>query len=436
MRIVLWTLLMALFFTGGLRAEDAAQTPPPSPSVSRVQDFDQYVRILLQSHPEVLALRAAADAKGNVPSQEYSLPNPQVSAGVENLPVDSLDFTKEDMTMKTIGVTQAFPASGKRELRRKVAEDEAAIAVHAVGEKRLELVEMARLAFYELRYLLKVRETVSWNIEILRGFIDVVIAKYSVGEGIQQDVLAAQLEFSKMGEYLIGLDQRVATISRNLNMWAGLPPNTDWSNPSIKPLGEIAEPEDKLVEIAVANRPAFRQLELALKKAEDGADLARRELSPDYAVKFSYGQRDNGPMRRSDVVSAEVMFDIPLYHKTKQDKMISQSLLEADKMRLDIEAERLKLRRDIAELMEVQRKNEKLVDLYNTRLLPQAQQSVDAALSAYRVNKVDFRWLVMNQITLFNYQLQKFQIEYDLQTMRARLLRALGGNNSEVENGY
>jgi outer membrane protein TolC len=219
-------------------------------------------------------------------------------------------------------------------------------------------------------------------------------------------------------------------------VWAGLPPNTDWSNPSIKPLEEIAEPEDKLVEIAVAKRPAFRQLELALKMAEDGADLARRELSPDYAVKFSYGQRDNGPMRRSDVVSAEVMFDIPLYHKTKQDRMISQSLLEADKMRLDIEAERLKLRRDIAELMEVQRKNEKLVDLYNTRLLPQAQQSVDAALSAYRVNKVDFRWLVMNQITLFNYQLQKFQIEYDLQTMRARLLRALGGNNSEVENGY
>ncbi len=442
MRIFLSALLIALSAYGAALAADLPQQPtsgvaPLASTPPKAQDFNQYVRLLLASHPEVLALKAEAEAKGNMPSQEYSLPNPQLSIGVMDLPSDSLSFTSEDMTRKSIGISQAFPASGKRELRRKVAQDDADMAAHAVGEKRLELVESARLAFYELRYLLKVQATVVKNKKVLHEFIDIALAKYTVGGGVQQDVLAAQLEYSKTAEYLIGIEQRLATLSRNLNVWAGLPPETDWSDPSVMPLGEILAAEDKMVEGAVGKRPLFRQMGAALQKAEDAAALARRELAPDYAVKFSYSQRDDTPMQRSDLFSAEVMFDLPLYRKTKQDKMIAQSMIMADRARLDIEAEKLKLRRDIAELMEMQRKNMRLLALYQTGLLPQAEQAVHAAMSAYRVNKVDFRWLVMNQVTLFNYQIQMDQVEFDLQSTRTKLLRAMGEeNNSEVANGY
>ncbi|MBI5177665.1 MAG: TolC family protein [Nitrospinae bacterium] len=422
-------------------AEEAA----PAPSSPPVQEFKTYVRRLLEKHPAQKALALEAEAKGKMPSQEGALPNPQLTVGVMDLPTDSLAFDKEDMTRKTIGITQAFPAPGKRDLRKRVAEDEAEMARQMAGEKRLDLILEARLAFYELRYLLKAREAVQSNKDILKEFIDIALTKYSVGQGVQQDVLAAQIEYSKMAEYFITLEQQLAVLAKNLNIAADLPPDTDWSQPVIGPLTEIAGSEEAMLERTVEDRPMFRQLRAALKKAEDGAELARRELAPDYAVSFSYSQRDDGPAGvgahglpaegptyRSDLVSLELMLDLPLYKDAKQNQMIAQSQIMADKARMDIEAEKLAMRRELAELMEMQRKNMRLLALYDTGLLPQAQQAVEAAVSAYRVNKVDFRWLVMNQTENFQYRIQREQMEYELYATRARLLRTLG---DEVEAG-
>jgi outer membrane protein TolC len=397
-------------------------------------NFSGYVRILLEKHPELKALKYETESKDKVPSQEYSLPNPQLTLGVMDLPADTFSFSGEDMTRKVIGLTQSFPAPGKRDLRRKIAEEDAEGSRAMVGEKRLELVEQARIAFYNLAYLLKSRETTVKNKNILHDFIEVALARYSTGQGVQQDVLAAQIEYSRMTENLIGLEKDIAVVSSNLNVWAGLPSDTKWDNPEIDPLPSVDADADRLLEKAVETRPMFRQLDAALRKSGAMTGLARKELLPDYSVGVSYGIRENGAMPRSNLVSAEVMIELPIYRSTRQNQMISQAALMEDKARLDIESEKLKMRRDISEMLEMQKRDERLLSLYDTGLLPQARQSVAASVSAYRVNKVDFRWLVMNQATLFEYELMRYRMEYELLSTRARLTRMLGRDEFEVNN--
>lgn len=418
--------LFVLSVMAALAACPAFAAGPPAAS------FAVYMRLLYENHPELKALNAERDAKNLVPSQEYSLPNPQLTLGVMDLPTDTFSFNKEDMTQKVVGLSQSFPAPGKRELRRKAAEAEAEMSDATVGEKRLELAEQARLAFYELKYLLKSRETVLKNKDVLHGFIESALTKYSTGMGVQQDVLAAQIEFSRMAEVQIMLEQELAVATSNLNVWAGLPADTDWSRPEIEPLPSMEADEAKIAEIAVAKRPLFRQMGAALRKSGDMLQLARKEILPDYSVSVSYGIRENGAMPRSNMISAEVMLDLPLYRRTRQDKMVSQSVLMEEKARLDVESEKLKLRREVAEQLQMQKKDERLLALYDAGLLPQARQSVEAAFSSYRVNKVDFRWLIMNQATLFDYELQRYKVEYELLATRARLLKILGGDETEV----
>ena len=50
-------------------------------------------------------------------------------------------------------------------------------------------------------------------------------------------------------------------------------------------------------------------------------------------------------------------------------------------------------------------KNKELKALYQTGIIPQAQQSLNSALTGYQVDKVDFITLLNNQMTLFNYEL-------------------------------
>jgi outer membrane protein TolC len=217
-------------------------------------------------------------------------------------------------------------------------------------------------------------------------------------------------------------------------VWAGLPPDTSWAKPEIKPMEKFYADLDGLVERGVANRPVFKQLEAAHDKSTAMSMLAKKELVPDYSVGLSYAIRENGAMPRSNLITAEFMFDLPLYKGTRQNQMIAQSALMEEKAAYEAEAEKLRLRRDVSELLEMQKRDERLLALYDTGLLPQARQSVDAAVSAYRVNKVDFRWLVMNQATLFDYELRRYRVEYELNTTRARLIRTLGEDDNEVKN--
>ena len=418
----------------GTEEPSAPAAKNPSAEEGGAMDFAAYLRLMLEKHPELKAARAEARAKEETPSQAESLPNPQLTVGVMDLPADSLSFTQEDMTRKSIGISQAFPAPGKRDLRRKVAEGEAAASAAMAREKRLELIEQARIAFFRLRYLMTARGIAQKNKEVFNDFLDISMAKYTVGEGLQQDVLKAQLEYSRTLEYLIRIEQQISTQRKMLNVWAGLPENAVWGRPDIRPIEAPAGTDDELAERAVARRPLFAGLNAKLEQAHDALELARREVLPDYAVTISYGQRDNTPMRRSDLVSAEVMIDLPVWRSRKQDKMAAEAVLMEEKAREELAAERQRLREKIYELMDEQAKNQKLLTLFDTALVMQASQMVESSRIAYRVNKGDFFALSMYQSTLFDYQIQRAEVEFDLMASRARIARVVGEDVAEVEN--
>ncbi|MBI5638189.1 MAG: TolC family protein [Nitrospinae bacterium] len=423
---------LMLVFSLPAWAGDKAPSAPAEEGVT--MDFTSYLRLMLEKHPELKMVRAEARAKEEVPSQAGSLPDPQLSIDVMDLPSDSLSFTQEDMTRKSIGISQAFPAPGKRDLRRKVAEWDSAASAAMAREKGLELIEQARIAFYRMRYLLAAHGIAEKNKEVLNDFLDISMAKYTVGAGLQQDVLKAQLEYSKMLEYLIRIDQQISTQGKMLNAWAGLPETTDWRRPGISLAEAMGGTDDELAERAVARRPLFAGLNAKLEQAHDALALARRESVPDYAVKFSYSQREDTPMTRSDLISAEVMIDLPVWKSRKQDKMVAEAVLMEEKAREELAAERLRLREKIYELMDEQAKNQKLLTLFDTALIMQASQTVESAVIAYRVNKGDFFTMSMYQSTLFDYQIQRAEVEFELMAARARLLRVLGEDAAEVDN--
>jgi outer membrane protein TolC len=66
--------------------------------------------------------------------------------------------------------------------------------------------------------------------------------------------------------------------------------------------------------------------------------------------------------------------------------------------------------------------------LFETGIVPQAQQTVASMLSGYQVNKVDFLNLVRSQITLFDYQTQYWKAFTEANQSLAQLSAAVGSD--------
>src|SRR5262249_10336544 len=87
--------------------------------------FAQALAQAVDRAPMLAARRAQTVAAVEDARRAAALPDPQLSVGVANLPVtgsDALDFRADDMTMKEIGVMQAFPARAKRAARQASAD--------------------------------------------------------------------------------------------------------------------------------------------------------------------------------------------------------------------------------------------------------------------------------------------------------------------------
>ena len=76
-------------------------------------------------------------------------------------------------------------------------------------------------------------------------------------------------------------------------------------------------------------------------------------------------------------------------------------------------------------IREIER-NSELLELFQTGILPQAEQSLRSAEAAYQVDKIDFLTLLNNQMTLHNYEVEYYRVLTNYQKSLADLEVILG----------
>ncbi|HWQ68483.1 MAG TPA: TolC family protein [Patescibacteria group bacterium] len=381
----------------------------------------------LAANPEVRAEERKWDAARERPPQEGSLDDPMLNFEIDNLPTRSFGFTQDDMTMKKLSISQAFPYFGKLGLRSEMAQREANAIGLAYRDKRNEIVRRVKEVFYELYAIERSLEIVENNRELLKQFVKIAETKYSVGKGVQQDVLKAQVELSKLLDEQIRLEQ-----SRQA---AGAKLNAVLNRPSHTPLGRtedvsMAETPTELTELqakAMENRPLLKGFQEEIERSKAANALARKRYFPDLTMSLGYAFReDSAIVRRSDFFSAGVSINIPIYFRTKQDRQVAETSALINSAREQYQAARNEVASMVKELVADIEKGRKLIDLLETGLIPQARLSLDSAVSGYQVGKVDFLTLLDNRVTLFNFEKEYYRTMGEYQMSLARLEWVVG----------
>ncbi|MDH5638501.1 MAG: TolC family protein [Nitrospinota bacterium] len=395
--------------------------------------LEKAVRLAREANPGLAAKRAMADAAGETPSQAGSLPDPMLMMNAMNLPTDSFSTSKENMTQLQIGISQRIPFPGKLGLLKESATHIAHGMRNEQMDYEQELVRQVQVAWWNLLYLDRATEIVRNNQNLLRQLVLIAEMKYKLGSGLQQDVLLAQLELSKLLDKEIGLvslrEQMAASLNGMLNQSVAskvrLPKRVKVTLPRLKS-GATLRKE------ALRSRPLLAAREAQKEAAKARLELARKGYYPDFNLAATYGLREANPASgdpRSDLASVMLSISIPLYAGSKQSRHIVQRTHEQAAVERAYEETESNILASITRLMSEYRKAASQAELFKTGIIPQAKQTVESMQAGYQVNKVDFLNLVRAQITLYNYEIDYWKSVASANQALASLMRAVGREN-------
>ncbi len=404
---------------------------PQSTFAEEVLSVRQAVVVSLSDNPGLAAQDAHARSMREIAPQVGSLPDPVLSLTALNLPVDSFSTTQENMTQLQTGISQAIPFPGKLGLRESAANLIADAAAYDTDEFRLRLTSRVKGSWWNLFYLDRALETVERNQVLLRQFIRIAETKYKVGKGLQQDVLLAQLELSKLLDVEISLKsarkQEEARLNALLNRPARqpvqLPQKTDETLPK-------AAEEAVLAEQALSARPLLSRQNKYIESAQTRVSLAEKDYYPDFNLGAAYGVRNgvnpaNG-LNRPDFASFKLSMTLPFFTGSKQDRQLDQRKAELARSQFSYQDAKEAVLAEVSQALAAYEKAKEQATLFKSGIIPQANQTVASMLAGYQVNKVDFLNLVLAQITLYNYETQYWKALAEANQSMARLDAAVG----------
>jgi outer membrane protein TolC len=361
----------------------------------------------LQNNPEIQAAGKDQAAATQRIAPAGALDDPMLEAGILSLPSNSLRFDREDMTMKMIGLSQRFPYPGKRELREEVAARDAQASGYNYQEITNRVVRDLKLAYFDLGLVITSTRFVESNKLIIEQFLRIAESRYAVGQGNQADVLKAQTQLSKMMDELIKLARERPMAEAEINRALGRSVDAAAPLPEAFTLSETKLPLPALHESAMRTRPQLLALERTIDRNEKALALAHKEYYPDFDVRFSYGQRDNMPdgTRRADLVNFTVAINLPVWRDRKIAPRVAEAQAMRDQAKMMYEAQRNELGAKLRQQVATAEQSLRSARLYQNDILPQSRLTVEAALAAYKVGRVDFMTLLDSQMAVLNYEI-------------------------------
>ena len=374
-------------------------------------DLERLLEEALAANPGIRALgHRAVAAEARVPAAG-ALRDPSLRLDLSNVPFSPFDLDGSPMSGRQVTLSQKFPYPGKRKARERAASHAAEAASAARRERELTVANMVKQEYFELAFLDRAIAVAGRNRALLQDFVRIAQSKYSVARGPQQDVLKAQVSLSSLRDRLLMLEGQRRRAGARLNAVLNRPPGEPVGRtPPIEPT-PLDIDAARLRETAFEERPLLSGLRARRDRWRAAEELADRERRPDFTVSAAWRQRgfEDHPASSSDFFSAGVMLNLPVYQGRRQDREAAAARAEARAVEAELEAESRDLALRIEQLRIDAETHLREMALFRDAIIPQADQSLAAAIAGYQVDEVDFLTLLDNQVTLLNFEIDYYR---------------------------
>ncbi len=396
-----------------------AGRPEDGPELTEDSPIEDYFEYALLSNEDLRAAQLRWEAAAERPLQARTLPDPRISFQADT-----------SFESREIALMQTFPWYGTRALRGS-AEERAALAEYARYQARQwEVLRDVRNAYAEYYYLERTIEITDENLELMEHFQEVVRTRFEAGAVPHADLVRIEVETEKLRDRLEELRQRRRPRRAALNQVLGRPHDAPLPRPAGPPRIELPLEEAELFELALEHSPQLLARRHEIDRAGDMKALAGKAYYPDITVgvmRMEEGMGGMGP----DINAAMVSLNIPLW-RGSYDAGVREA-------RARLRAGRRSLA-DAEYMVQVQLENalfrhrdaRRRSELFETYLLPRAEESLAVSETAYRAGQVDVIELLDAQRELLNLELELERAHIEWFTSIGDIERLLGGSVRET----
>jgi outer membrane protein TolC len=362
--------------------------------------------------------------------QVTAFPDPRLSVGLQNMPIWPARFDETPMTGLQITLTQVIPWPTRLTLAGQVARKRAEVAAAALAEARLRLAAAIRIQVLELALRDAERRIEKERDDLLERLLKVVRARYRVQKAQLQDLLKARLSRSRVADRLLRIARARDLAEARLNALLGrpaharLPPHVKAPQPP-----RLKATLPRLLQRAQKSRPALARWKRRMTVQSLRRKQAYTGYFPDFGVSLGYRYRqDSGmdPVEGMDFWSVGVSVRIPLWSLGKTRAAVREAEAALSRERSGYENERLQVARQVRAARDAIMRLQGRLRLYRQRIVPQARQTLEAAIASYTTGKLDFLSVLEHEQALYRHRLDLLRVRVRLAQQWAVLRAAVG----------
>jgi outer membrane protein TolC len=394
----------------------------------KAQSLEVLIQEALQHNPQLKAAEKRWGAAKAMIPQAGAWMDPMLSFEGMSATKD-IGFTKYSFMQKKIGLSQQFPFPGKLGLKKKMAQYDANMMETDYQHLKNMLISEVKMAYYELFSVDKAKEITEKNKDLLSDIAKLAETKYMVGQGLQQDVLSAHLELSKLDQKLIDLKREEAGIQLKLKTLLFRSKESSPIVPEEVKKSEFVVDLEKLKKEALEKNPMLREQKYLVDQSQASYKLAKKEYFPDFELTLKYGE----DQMKERFIETMVGFNLPIYFFRKQNKMVEEKADLLSSAQESFSYKQNELINDLEDKVSELKRNSDLLELFENGILPQAQQLFQSAQTAYQVNKVDFQTLLFSLSNLYEYEMNYYMILAEHQKSLAELEVIIGKQIPEIK---
>jgi outer membrane protein TolC len=384
--------------------------------IAQPTKLDALVNQAILISPKIKMLKAKRDAAFNRIEQNSNLPDPTLTLGFVNLPVNSFSFTQEQMTGKIIGLSQMFPFPGKLSAISDAASVDTAIISQEIKDAENEIRKNVSTKYFALSYIRRALLYSEESKKLLEEISNVVGTKYSVATASQQNLIKIQLEITSITEKIEELKSKESSLVAELNALLLLDTKSEIFTEHYQIIDYIHISVNELDSLSRLYRPYLKGIKLSEQKALLNRNVAEKDFYPNFNIGLQYSFRDKIAATQTslnDFFSVVAGISIPLNYggkvSSKVEEAVSMQEYFSDQYNLAVQSLNGEFGPAVSNLESL----EERIKLFEEGLLPQAQQNFNAALASYQVNEVDFINVVDAQDQLFKIETNLYKLKTD-----------------------
>jgi outer membrane protein TolC len=370
------------------------------------------------NNPQISAADHGARAARQMAPQVATLPDPkftyqQFSVGS---PRPFAGYTNSNFAYVGVGASQELPYPGKLRLRGQVAKRNADTKQVEVEAAIISIADAVKADYLQLAYLQHTLGILQQNEAVLDQLIQDATVHYQVGQGMQQDVLQAQVERTKIVREITMHHEQMGQVQAHLK---GLL-DRDQESADIVTEDLIENPlkrtSSELLAMVRQNNPQIQVDASSIRKQDAQLASAKREGKPDFDLGYMY---ENTDRKYRDYYM--LTFDVRFPRKKRVNAEIAEAAEQRAESQQTLEGH---LQQQLAEVQQEFVKatsDEELLKEYREGLIPQSDAAYRATLSAYAANREQFIHVLSYFTDILNLKLEDAQTLEDHEAALAHL---------------